>query len=72
MGDAEMARILSRGERVRILVRGSDARARTPDVAQSGVDLKQIDFVRARTDRSWTRDFLPIFVTRASGRKRNR
>ena len=63
---AEMARVLSQGERVRILVRGSDVERARRTLRASGVDLKQIDFVRARTDRSWTRDFLPTLVTRAS------
>ena len=69
---AEMARILARGERVRIIVRGSgDLERARRALKTSGVDMKQIDFLRARTDRSWTRDFLPIFVTRAprSGKK---
>jgi agmatine deiminase len=69
---AEMARVLTQGERVRILVRGSGdlARARRT-LRTSGVDLKQVDFLRARTDRSWTRDFLPIFVTRTQHSKKH-
>jgi agmatine deiminase len=61
---AEMARVLSKGERVRILVRGSDLESARRTLRTSGVDMKQIDFVKARTDRSWTRDFLPLLVTR--------
>jgi agmatine deiminase len=69
---AEMARLLSEGERVRILVRGSGdlARARRT-LRTSGVDLKQVDFLRARTDRSWTRDYLPTFVTRTQRSKKH-
>jgi agmatine deiminase len=71
---AEMARVLARGERVRILVRGSgDLERARRALKASGVDMKQLDFVRARTDRSWTRDFLPTFVTRSakkSGKRR--
>jgi agmatine deiminase len=67
----EMARVLSRGERVRILVRGSDLEHARRALRMSGVDMKQLDFVRARTDRSWTRDFLPIFVTHDESSKKD-
>jgi agmatine deiminase len=68
---AEMARVLAQGERVRILVRGTkDLERARRTLRTSGVDMKQIDFVRARTDRSWTRDFLPIFVTRPARAKK--
>jgi agmatine deiminase len=68
---AEMARVLTQGERVRILVRGKkDLERARSTLRTSGVDMKQIDFVHARTDRSWTRDFLPIFVTRAGRAKK--
>ena len=68
---AEMARVLGQGERVRILVRGTkDLERARRTLKTSGVDMKQIDFVRARTDRSWTRDFLPIFVTRPGRAKK--
>ncbi len=63
---AEMARALSGGERVRILVRGELEQRRAERVLSSaGVDLTQIDFFTATTDRSWTRDFLPLIVTRS-------
>jgi len=62
---AELARVISRGERVRMIVRGAaDERSARRALAGSGVDLARVDFVRAKTDRSWTRDFVPTFVTR--------
>jgi agmatine deiminase len=33
-------------------------------LADAGADLAAVDFVRAPTDRSWTRDYGPIFVRR--------
>jgi agmatine deiminase len=68
---AEMARVLTRGERVRIVVRGDDVERARRTLRTSGVDLTQIDFLKARTDRSWTRDFLPIFVTRSGSKKKS-
>jgi agmatine deiminase len=62
---AEVVRHLVGGERVRILVRD----ARTERAAQrvlrrAGVDPTRVDFYRVPTDRSWTRDFCPLFVRR--------
>src|SRR6058998_3450256 len=65
---AEVVRHLVGGERVRILV--EDARAERGActlLARAGVDLDQVDFLRIPTDRSWTRDFCPLFVRRATG-----
>jgi agmatine deiminase len=36
------------------------------------VDLSLVDFVDAATDRSWTRDFLPLFLTRRARGKQGR
>lgn len=61
----EIVRLLSRHERVHILLKGrrrSDRAAAQLDAA--GVDLDQIAFVKAATDRVWTRDSGPSFVTR--------
>src|SRR5687768_4515114 len=68
---AEVARQLTPGERVRLLVRTAAERKRAARVlGDAGVDLKRVDFFAAETDRSWTRDFLPLFVVRgASARK---
>src|SRR5512143_4092933 len=59
----EMAAALSRAERVRILVEGSEREGQVRKLlAEGGADLGAIDFFHAHTDRSWTRDFLPLFV----------
>jgi agmatine deiminase len=61
----EVVRHLVPGERVRILV--DDARAERSAgrvLARSGVDLGRVDFLRIPTDRSWTRDYGPLFVRR--------
>lgn len=62
----EIARQLSRGERVRFLVKSKAAEARARHMLQqSAVDLGAIDFHIAETNRSWTRDYMPLF-TKAS------
>jgi agmatine deiminase len=62
---AEVVRHLVPGERVRILVADAamDKRARGV-LTKAGVDLSHVDFFRVATDRSWTRDFCPLFVRR--------
>lgn len=68
---AEIARALQHGERIRVIVRNATERASARGVlARSGVSLRRVDFVLAPTDRSWTRDFLPIFVVHGRGRRR--
>jgi agmatine deiminase len=61
----EMARKISAGEIVRILVRHrtEDNLARRV-LKRAGCDLKKIQFIAHPTDRSWTRDSGPIFVRR--------
>lgn len=62
---AEVIKNLTTGERVRLIV--ADHRMQqvaSAALEKSQVDLKAVDFVRLPTDRSWTRDFLPLFVTR--------
>jgi agmatine deiminase len=66
----EIARHLQAGERVRLLV--EDARTqRQADKAlrDGGVDLRRVDFYRIVTDRSWTRDFLPLIVVKPGGER---
>src|SRR3989475_12655541 len=65
---AEVVRHLIPGERVRILV-GDAATERSARrvLARSAVDLGRVDFFRVPTDRSWTRDFCPLFVRRDDG-----
>jgi agmatine deiminase len=62
---AEMARQLGRRERVRILVRSAAERSHARSVlGRAGVPEGSVEFFRHATDRSWTRDFLPLFVVR--------
>ncbi len=62
----EIARALHRGERIRLLVRdASSKREAASALDRSGVDLAAVDFHRARTDRSWTRDSVPTFLVDA-------
>ena len=68
---AEMARHLQDGERIRLIVRGRGERTRASHaLAASGVSLRRVDFVVAATDRSWTRDFLPLGVVRRRAGRR--
>ena len=69
---AEVARQLCPRERVRILVRSAAERSRARSVlARAGVPQGAVEFFRHATDRSWTRDFMPLFVARRprSGRR---
>ncbi|MEP7362548.1 MAG: agmatine deiminase family protein [Acidobacteriota bacterium] len=65
----EFVRYVSLHERVRILVMDAAERKRVEGVLRKcGVDLAAIDFYLRPTDRSWTRDFCPIFVHDDRGR----
>ncbi|HEX3773979.1 MAG TPA: agmatine deiminase family protein, partial [Polyangiaceae bacterium] len=68
---AEIARALQDGERIRLIV-SSAAEEKTAKsvLSKSGVSLKQVDFVHLATDRSWTRDFLPLGLVRGKGKQR--
>lgn len=62
---SEMVRHISRDERVGIIVRDLKSRTSVSDILRRvGVDLTKIDFLIAPTNRGWTRDSGPIFVTR--------
>ena len=66
---AEVARHLQEGERIRVIVSGKKEEATAKSVfSRSGVNLKQVDFVHLATDRSWTRDFLPLGVVKDAGK----
>jgi agmatine deiminase len=68
---AEVARHLQGGERVRLIVRSENERAEAGAAfADAGVDLERVDFFVLSTDRSWTRDFLPLFVVDDSNSRR--
>jgi agmatine deiminase len=65
----EIVRRLARVERVHILVNDESAERRAHKMlAQSHADLEAVEFLRIPTDRSWTRDFCPIFVRDEAGR----
>jgi agmatine deiminase len=64
----DFVRHLSRVERVRILVPNEAVAGQARKVlAKSGADLAAVDFYICPTDRSWTRDFCPIFVRNSLG-----
>jgi len=67
---AELARLITRSERVRLIVRNAADRNHARSVlTATGVDLKKVDFIVAATDRSWTRDFVsPLLVRRGAKR----
>lgn len=60
---AEMARVLTQGERVELLCRdrAEVARARRT-FGDAGVNLERVGFHVVDTNRSWTRDSMPIWV----------
>lgn len=64
----EIARHLSRVEKVRILVENAEFQQKARRVLQKcGAQMDAIEFWHVPTDRSWTRDFCPIFVRNANG-----
>ena len=66
---AEMARVLSQGERVKLLVADQREAERAELVfSRAGVLLDQVDFIVAPTNRSWTRDSMPLWVTKPRAR----
>ncbi|HYP06551.1 MAG TPA: agmatine deiminase family protein [Bryobacteraceae bacterium] len=59
----EIVRRLSRVERVHILVNDAEAEQQVRKLLKRAhVEMAAVDFFECRTDRSWTRDFCPIFV----------
>jgi len=67
----EMARKITVGERLRLIVRHErDTAVARRVFRQAGVDLRQVQFVVHPTDRGWTRDTGPIFVKSAAGGQR--
>lgn len=70
---AEVARVLSAGERVRVLVDDASTRERAKKIFdRAGVRMSQVDFVVSPTNRSWTRDYAPLFVTSKKGKPRRK
>lgn len=66
---AEILRHLSASETVRILVNDARAEKRARDVLNRlSLDWNRIEFFRVRTDRVWTRDYCPLFLTGPDGK----
>ena len=65
----EIVRHLARVERVHILVndRDTEQRARKA-LSRAHVEMAAVDFLPCPTNRSWTRDYCPIFVRDGRGR----
>jgi agmatine deiminase len=63
---AEMAKKLSDGEIVRIIVQSAEHEKKVRLILkQQGADLQWIEFFRFPTNRGWTRDMGPIFTRRS-------
>ncbi len=59
----EIIKNLTRGVRVRLLVKDVGERQKVADIlAIAQVDVSQVDFIIVPTNRSWLRDSAPIFV----------
>jgi agmatine deiminase len=66
----EIVRHLSRVEKVCILVENGDAEEKARRVLKKcHTQLDAVEFFHAKTDRSWTRDFCPIFVRHDDGQR---
>ena len=66
----EIVRHLSRKEQVRILVENEDRAEHVRQVLlKCGAQMAAVELFPVRTDRSWTRDFCPIFVRSQTGVK---
>jgi agmatine deiminase len=65
----EIVRHLSHVEKVKILIADHDAEQKARKIIEKlGAQLAAVEFFRIPTDRSWTRDYCPIFVQ--NGKKR--
>ena len=64
----EIARKITEGETLRIIVNGPAHEGRARRVLErAGVDLTCVEFFRWPTNRGWTRDMGPLFVRSATG-----
>jgi agmatine deiminase len=64
----EIVRLLARAEKVRILVRGRDEEETARKILRkTHADLNAVEFFHHPTNRSWTRDFCPLFVKNRRG-----
>jgi len=65
---AEIVKIISKGELVRIIVENADHQKKAAKVLKSvGVDFSRIEIYSKKTDRNWLRDAGPQFVKNAKG-----
>jgi agmatine deiminase len=65
---AEIVRLLSRVERVYLLVQNRAAESKVLAILKkSGANLAAVDFFRVPTDRGWMRDSGPITISKSSG-----
>jgi agmatine deiminase len=68
----EMARKISAGENIRLIIRHTKDEQFARHVFKSvGVDLRKIKFVTHPTNRGWTRDTGPIFVKSETGNRKS-
>ncbi len=66
----EIVRHLSRVERVRILIEDAETEQKARRVLMKcGAELAAVEFFTIKTDRSWTRDFCPMFVRTQDGQR---
>lgn len=64
----EVVRRLARVEPVRILVPNDNVEQKARrSLRKTGVEMAAVAFFRCPTDRSWTRDYCPLFVKNAAG-----
>lgn len=64
----EFIRHVATGERIRLLVAGAAMERQARGLLRrAGAPLDQVDFVHVPTDRSWTRDFCPLWVRGKGG-----
>lgn len=65
---AEIVRHLHTGEKVHLLVNDAAQEKKACGVlTKADVDLAQVRFFHIPTDRVWTRDYAPLFLTNAQG-----
>lgn len=65
---ADIIRHLHTVEKVNLLVNDARTEKRAAKIlSRVGVDLRQVRFFHVPTDRVWTRDYGPIFLTNAKG-----
>ena len=65
---AEIVRKLSAVERVRILVKDTDAQEAARSILViAHAEMAAVEFHLQPTDRAWTRDFAPLFIRNAQG-----